>query len=463
MTTRRAPTGTFLALGFAVFACVAPRRAPSVVTHAPPEAPPVELAAPKAEPPAPRGQSRAVTADELRALDPLMRTAERVRELRFIRPVPVFVQDAEAIAAFLDSEIESEDVAHAQAVYGALGLLARDLDLRGLWSRLMTEQVVGYYNLKHERLVVRDDVIRALALDGKPSTPRDASLLPRATEVLVHELVHALQAQHLGLAQIMEQPRDTDADNALRALVEGDATLAMVAHTLERDSLPLSFMTRDPARVRSVAALAAAPIKGSVLDSAPAILRVSLRSAYVDGLVLASALHGAGGFGRVNRAFAELPATSEQALHPERYARREPADRIRLPQASTLLGAGWSLAAEDTLGELELSVYFAQALADRAAYRAAEGWAGDRVYVFSAEPDALAAVWVSTWDDERNALEAERAAAKVESRSAASSVERLGRAVLIMRNVPADRRPLVRERLGAWISRGRPALAILSD
>jgi hypothetical protein len=467
MSQRHALPHAWFALACLV-ACAAQRHEPSVAPLPTPITPIAQPAAAPTQEPAARGLSREVTTAELRALDPLLRTAERVRELRFVRPVPVFVQDAEAIAAFLDSEIEDEDVERAQAVYRALGLIDRELDLRALWARLVNEQVVGYYNLKRERLVVRDDVIRALALDGRPSTARDAALLPRATEVLVHELVHALQAQHLGLAELMERPRDTDGDNALRALVEGDATLAMVAHTLERDSLPLASLTRDPARVRSVAALAAAPIKGSVLDSAPAILRVSLRSAYVDGLVLASALHGAGGFDRVNRAYAEPPATSEQVLHPERYTRHEPSERIRLPQAQALLGADWTFAAEDTLGELELSVYFAQSLADRAAYRAAEGWAGDRVYVFRADPDRLAAVWVTTWDDERHAVEAERAAAKVESRPAAAGaarahVERFGRAVVIMRNVPVDRYPQVRDRLAAWLDRAKPSLAILSD
>jgi hypothetical protein len=470
MTPRGARRAAWLALA-GVAACATPRREPSAT----PQPVAIAAAAPTPEPnpappPPPRGTTREVTLGELRALDPLMRTAERVRELRFVRPVPVFVQDAEAIAGFLDAEIDQKDVEHAHAVYGALGLVDRALDLRALWSRLMTEQVVGYYDLEHGRLVVRDDVIRALALDAPRGGERDATLLQRATEVLVHELVHALQAQHLGLAALMEQPRDADADNALRALVEGDATLAMVAHTLERDSLPLSYVTRDPARVRRDAARAAAPIKGSVLDSAPAIVRVPLRAAYVDGLVLAAALHGAGGFARLNRAYAEPPASSEQVLHPERYGRSEPPERVRVPQASDLLGPGFHLVAEDTLGELELSVYFAQSLADRAAYRAAEGWAGDRLYVFRSEPDALAAVWVTTWDDERHAIEAERAAAKVETRPAAagtlgagSHVERLGRALLILRNVPADRRSQVRDRLAAWLGRDKPALAILSD
>ena len=45
-------------------------------------------------------------ASELRAIDQIMRAAERVRELRFQRPVDVIVQDAIAIEAYVESEIE---------------------------------------------------------------------------------------------------------------------------------------------------------------------------------------------------------------------------------------------------------------------------------------------------------------------------------------------------------------------
>ena len=52
------------------------------------------------------------------------------------------------------------------------------------------------------RLVVRDDVMRSLARNS----------VDEARVVLVHELVHALQDQHLQLGTLNEVERDSDAD-----------------------------------------------------------------------------------------------------------------------------------------------------------------------------------------------------------------------------------------------------------
>ncbi len=430
---------------------------------------------------APRGASRPITPRELQVIESLMRDAERVRELRFTRAVDVIVQDAEAIAGYVDSQIEPDKVETAIDIYAALGLIDPALDLRALWLRLMGEQVVGYYDLDRGQLIVRDDVMRAFSASSSnvrksaPHGSANASApasqrvnLQEARVVLVHELVHALQDQHLSLAKHMHDELDTDAENALRALVEGDATLAMISHALERESIALSELTRDPARIRGLSQLVSAPMKGTELDTAPAIVRVSLLSAYVQGLMFVAALHGSGGFARINRAYADPPVSTEHVLHPQRFARGEQPERIRLPQAETLLGEGYPLVAEDTIGELEMSVYFAQGMSEPLAGRAADGWGGDRLYAFKTASGERAAVWVSSWDNERQAIEAERAAHAVRAASEKPArdrhgIERSGRTLLIAREVPADRFAALRERFLAWVSRAKGALASATD
>jgi hypothetical protein len=423
----------------------------------------------------PRGHTRPVTSNELRAIDALMRDAERVRELSFTREVDVIVQDAAAIEAYVESEIEPEHVEEASVLYGALGLIDPAIDLRALWLRLMSEQVVGYYDIDHGRLSIREDVMRAFEDAGGGRVKKrsrqalgrnkggSAVDLEEARVVLIHELVHALQDQHLDLAKTMKQERDTDGENALRALVEGDATLAMVSYVFEREGVPLHALTRDPARVRGLSNAVTAPMQGTELAKAPAIVRVSLMSAYVDGLSFAAALHGAGGFSRLNRAYAELPASSEQVLHPERFVRGEAVLRIALPDARSLLGEGYELVVEDTLGELELSVYFGTGAREAVARRAADGWNGDRVYVFRGAAGALSAVWITSWDDERHATEAEAAAravinAALPAERASHAVFREEDAVLITRGVTPEQLEAVRGRFSAWVGRGKSSL-----
>jgi hypothetical protein len=280
-----------------------------------------------------------------------------------------------------------------------------------------------------------------------------------ARVVLVHELVHALQDQHLGLSANIDKHRDSDAESAYRALIEGDATLAMIAFAHERDARQLSELTTDPASVRNLSALVrSSPLAGSELGSAPAIVRVPLLSAYVDGLGFAANLHGDGGWGRVDRAHADPPASTEQVLHPERFVHHDAPQRLRLNDAATQLGAGFELVHEDTLGELELGVYFGLGGGAEAGARAAMGWAGDRLYAFRDHGGATAIVWLTAWDDEERAVHAQRAAERVQAASSAELrgqqlVVRNGRAMLIARGLPAARQPGLRVTFERWSAR----------
>jgi uncharacterized iron-regulated protein len=71
--------------------------------------------------------------------------------------------------------------------------------------------VQGYYSIKEKTLFLYDDI--------KDNYQRG---------VLIHEMMHALQAQHFGLAQLHQSDFGSDAELALAALIEGDATLTMI-------------------------------------------------------------------------------------------------------------------------------------------------------------------------------------------------------------------------------------------
>jgi hypothetical protein len=400
----------------------------------------VGVSPPGAMPAASRASRRVPSLREAQVITELMRAAERVRNLQFVRRVPVLVENRARITEYVSTQIEEEELERARVVYTALGLLPENIDIRALLLRLMGEQVVGYYDSDEKHLVVRDDIMRGFAQQSDEEAGTQTELA-EARIVLLHELVHALQDQHLKLSEHIHAERDTDASNAFHALVEGDATLAMIGYALEREQVPLQRLTGNPAQVRSFSdVVRRSPLAGSELEQAPAIVRVPLLSSYVDGLAFCASLHGRGGFSVVDRAHSEPPSSTEQVLHPERFAQLDVPTVVQLQALPELDSAGYQVVREDTLGELEMGVYFGQAGTQDEAKRAADGWDGDRIRVYSRAGYPTAVVWLSVWDTVHDAEQAETAAERVLSAGNAtqqprSAVYRRGSSVLLLRDI----------------------------
>jgi len=389
---------------------------------------------------------REPTLQERAVIQRLSLMAERVRGLAFERPVDVAIQDRDQIVEHLTEQIIEEDLAKARVVYVALGLLPPDIDLRDVLERVLGEQVVGYYDHDTAHLVVRDDVMHTLGRSR--ALPVD-----EARVTIVHELVHALQDQRLGLSEHMDEDTDTDPENAYHALVEGDATLAMIGYMTEQAGGRLEWITRNPAQLRMVLGQAP-PIGDENLSNAPAIVRIPLVSAYLDGLVFAASLHGRGGWRAVDAAHRALPASSEQILHPDLYEQGELPDAIAIGELPELTAAGLTVFDEDSLGELELSVYMGQ-LDGSANAAAAAGWSGDRLRVYRDAQEATSVVWFMAFDDEGEAREAEDAARRVRAAAppaeqARQSLLRIGRGLLLTRQLDAGLLPPVERAFGAF-------------
>ena len=74
------------------------------------------------------------------------------------------------------------------------------------------------------------------------------------------------------------------------------------------------------------------------------------------GLQFTAARYQVGGWASVNRAHRQPPRTTEQVLHPEKFAAGEPGETVEVRDVPELEAAGFERVAVDTLGELELGV-----------------------------------------------------------------------------------------------------------
>jgi hypothetical protein len=291
---------------------------------------------------------------------------------------------ATVIRASFDHDYPPDQVAADQALYRALGLIGPDVKLADVFVDLLESQVAGLY----------DPVAKKLYVVSKAG-----GVGPVEQVFYSHEYDHALQDQHFGLQRLQEGLRgQSDTLLAHQALVEGDAYVLMT-YWLQQNL--------DASEIQQVIAASGDPEALAALQRIPPIVQAQILFAATQGTQFVLGQQIAGGWPVIDKDFAEPPATSEQVLHPEKYDAREPAVAVPLPTGlATKMGAGWSVATEDTFGEHQIGIWLA------AAPDAAAGWGGDRLTLLQGPRNAWALAWRTAWDTAADAADFERAAAK---------------------------------------------------
>jgi hypothetical protein len=334
------------------------------------------------------------------ATDEVLKETSTLRQLAIVRPVQSSTQSRaeieRALVKNLDEETSAADMHAAEVTLKKLGLAPPDFQYRAFMIRLLTEQVAGYYEPKTRQFHLADWI------DVEGQKP-----------VMAHELTHALQDQHFDLRRFEHWPKgDADAELAAHALIEGDATLAMVMYVS-------SNLGRVQTFLKSLGAMA---VDTKELDQAPRVIRESLLFPYQEGLNWTRALYKQGGWTQVSQAFTTLPQSTEQIMHPEKYFAHEAPVKVTLPDITNALNeAGrkrapnaneakvavtWKRIASDVNGEwgtyLLLDQYLKSATDSR---RAAAGWAGDRYAVYESSTGRAIFVSVLAWDTDNDAHE----------------------------------------------------------
>ena len=290
------------------------------------------------------------------------------------------------IADLLRGKLTTEDREQLQILgelYLVLGLMEPGTDLVELYQDLLGEQVLGLFDTETEDLYV---------VTGSDSP----GVLKETT--LAHEYVHALQQQHFDIHGLIEQTEGNyDSEAALRALIEGDATLAELSYAFDQFT---------PAQLQRAYSQ---DFPSLVLDSAPNIVQKNLTFPYLDGYEFAQTLFDVGSWEAVNDAFLDPPSSTEQVLHPELYLQGHGPQPVTLPSFRALPGMGWQLIDENTVGEFFLRVLLEEELSSPAAFDAASGWGGDRYALFGHPNGRRALALLIQWDTSEDAAEFGRA------------------------------------------------------
>ncbi len=302
-----------------------------------------------------------------------------LRGLPLLSPITPVVLSRDALRDRLATEAAAEttpEEARADVLeLSAFDFLEPDYDLYAAQLQLQSDGILGFYDPETAEFVVVSDG----ALLDAPTLYTHA-----------HEFVHALQDQHYDLEALTDEALDSEAQAAVRALAEGEASLVQYLYLAERD-----YFTPD-----EVDAIVndSAQTDDSFLDEYPPVLINNLAFPYVSGSRFVGELYRAGGFAAIDAAWANPPQSTEHILHPERYRAGDAPQIVALAPLTDTLGVGWQEIENNVMGEFFLREYLDQQLPATTAARAALGWGGDRYAVYWNEATgglvmALRAVW----------------------------------------------------------------------
>ncbi len=332
------------------------------------------------ETPTPTG---AAPLDLDRKLDAIGFRTSLARDLSARGPVDRRIVSPDEMRAMIreDFEEDAEDLEISDRLYTRLGIIEPSVDLSDLLIGAFSDIVLGLFRTDESVLYVVGD--------------EDAFTLQNELTV-AHEFVHNLQQIHFDIGGLKDGVEgNSDRSLALRALIEGDASVAELLYRL-------NFFDEQQ---QQAAQEEAANVDMSSYLAAPVFIRRTVAFPYVDGPQLVVALYYlTNGFDEVDAAYGSPPSSTEQVIHPDKYGVDEPAD-VSVPDLAAALANGWSEVDRDVMGELFFRSMLEGAMSFEQAGEAAGGWGGD-AYVLLESPDGGDVVAsVSVWDTEEDAAE----------------------------------------------------------
>jgi hypothetical protein len=336
--------------------------------------------------PAPAQQPKET--DLLNAAEALTRTAARLRGLEPKAPIKKGVKSREEISKFLNQKVR-EDYDPGRTLQEGkmlrkLGMLPEGVDYQQMILNLLTEQIEGYYDPEQKTFFI-------------------ASWLPAEGQepVMVHELTHALQDQYFDVKKILNNARQSENDDltlAQQALLEGDGMVVMLQYILNP-------MKRHFAEVPNLAfamqmQMEAAQAQYKVLKTVPRFLKDTLIFPYGYGAAfLQQAWKKNPSWDTVNKIYSDLPLSTEQIMHPEKYfEKRDNPKRVDVQASAAQLGSNWKIVYKNVLGEFSLGLILGLHLNEERSRRSAMGWGGDQILLLENTSGQNGVLIQTEWD-----------------------------------------------------------------
>jgi hypothetical protein len=320
------------------------------------------------------------------SIDAAMREVEQLRGLHFLHEVRRASIDRSQIPDRLRQEMlrslpySTDDYA---LVLKTLRLV--DPDTKDMIPKLLSlyeSQVLAFYDpLTH--------VYYSVNQPAPAAAGQDQEMLGRI--VAVHELTHALQDQRFDIGRHDDAIRsDWDESLAYHAVIEGEASLVMMASLMAKSGQKLDDVIGNDVLVT---ALAEAAKQQAVDPVTPRYFVREMTFPYLEGLLFVVAAYRRGGWAEMDRVYADPPRSTREIIHPQDYfARTAIAHGAPAPFRSSATPAALTT---EHMGEFHWAFLVGA--------ENAQGWKDDRVTIVqdaSCQPTVLAE---TEWDDAAHA------------------------------------------------------------
>ncbi|MGH7591550.1 MAG: hypothetical protein ACREL2_08930, partial [Gemmatimonadales bacterium] len=249
-------------------------------------------------------------------------------------------------------------------------LLPDSTDLSKMYLAVLGEQVAGFYD---------PDSSAFFGVEGAPASFRVATVS--------HEMVHALQHQYIPLDSILDQKTNADRLLAAQAILEGQATLAMmrmqpgIGDQVFQPSLWSTVRDQLAQNERSM----------PVFAGAPRVIREGLIFPYLAGAEFMRwwmTTHP----DSIQPYGSRMPTSTEQILLPSHYLSGD------APVPLDFSGGPADSSGSDVVGDEGVRVLLAEVRGQSEVATAVPlGWGGDR-YVIYETTGGPALVWAAVWD-----------------------------------------------------------------
>jgi len=307
---------------------------------------------------------------------------EQALGVKFKTPPKLEVRSRDQVRDFLLRRLREPEVqkqlANQESIYKLLGMVRDTMHLGDFYVKVLTEQIMGFYDPKTKVLYV---------VDGAPEEYVGITIM--------HELVHALQDQYVNLDSL-EQPTDNDDRSlAAQAIVEGQATYEQAYIMADGAGNIAAQLPGGWESMRQT--IREMQATQPVFASAPMVIQETLLFPYINGadFVRRFKAHEPG-----KLPLTDMPISTKQLMHDSAFftKTRDLPSEVTLPSIRGTVD-------QNAFGEFGTRLYIYQHTKNQdLSIRASNGWDGDR-YALVKTPSGDALVWATVWDTPGDAAE----------------------------------------------------------